>query len=243
MQLLSASLAVLVAAGYLGVAIGFARYPSALSAPWAVGDVHARPSAISALVRLGILTAVATLVAWPYFQGGTATSPGWQGVKWTGSLPQSGVNITLDLRWFLIGLAALAVVTVGFLVRRFAPRRRAHGGRQAVKASPVTEGAVLTDVTDEALMAIMGDPNARRAVLACYARMEIALAKVGLPRAPEETSIEYAHRLLLGTGPAREAVESLTSLFHVAGFSSKRIDEAMRDKAIASLRTIRGAAS
>jgi hypothetical protein len=42
MQLLTASLAILVAAVYLGLAVGLVRYPSAFSPPWAVGEVDAR---------------------------------------------------------------------------------------------------------------------------------------------------------------------------------------------------------
>lgn len=243
MELLWASVAALVAAVYLGVAIVIARYPSALSAPWAVGTVQTRPAATNAMLRLGILAAVATLVAWPYFQGGTSNSPGWQGIKWTGSVSRPGAGIVLDLQWLLVGSAVLAFLAAGFLLIRFAPRRHAHGGDQSVEASPLSEGDALSDVTDEALRALMEDRDARRSVLACYARMEIALGKMGLPRAPAETAIEYAHRLLLGAGAPREAVESLTSLFHVAGFSAQHIDEAMRDRAITSLRTIRGTVS
>ncbi|HEX7527316.1 MAG TPA: DUF4129 domain-containing protein [Gaiellaceae bacterium] len=83
------------------------------------------------------------------------------------------------------------------------------------------------------------EPDARRAVIAAYARMEAVLGRNGFERAPSETAIEYLRRILLGLTTRGAAVTQLTALFERAKFSRDEIDGSMKQEAIAALREIR----
>jgi hypothetical protein len=81
--------------------------------------------------------------------------------------------------------------------------------------------------------------DARRAVIAAYARMETVLARNGLQRRPSETPVEYLRRILLGLTSRGESVSRLTELFEQAKFSRHPIGASMKQDAIGALREIR----
>ncbi len=91
----------------------------------------------------------------------------------------------------------------------------------------------------EAIDDLEAEPDARRAVIAAYARMETVLARNGLKRRPSETPVEYLRRILLGLTSRGDSVSRLTSLFEQAKFSRHPIDTAMKQDAIGALREIR----
>jgi hypothetical protein len=91
----------------------------------------------------------------------------------------------------------------------------------------------------DAIDDLEAEPDARRAVIAAYARMETVLARNGLKRRPSETPVEYLRRILLGLTSRGDAVSRLTLLFEQAKFSRHPIDAAMKQDAIGALREIR----
>jgi hypothetical protein len=93
----------------------------------------------------------------------------------------------------------------------------------------------MTDAIDD----LEAEPDARRAVIAAYARMEGVLARHGLRRTPSETPLEYLRRILIGLAARPDAVKRLTSLFEQAKFSRREIDGEMKREAIGALREIR----
>jgi hypothetical protein len=95
--------------------------------------------------------------------------------------------------------------------------------------------ASIGDAIDD----LESEPDARRAVIAAYARMETVLARNGLQRRPSETPVEYLRRILLGLTARGDSVSRLTSLFEQAKFSRHTIDDTMKQDAIAALREIR----
>jgi MYXO-CTERM domain-containing protein len=131
----------------------------------------------------------------------------------------------------LVVVVALAVAALALAALR---RRRAE--------PDAAEGAI-----DEELAATIGDaiddleaePDARRAVVAAYARMERVLARHGLRRRPSQTPLEYLRAVLSALSGRGAAARRLTELFEEAQFSTHRVDEAMKRDAIASLRSIR----
>jgi membrane protein implicated in regulation of membrane protease activity len=93
----------------------------------------------------------------------------------------------------------------------------------------------LNDAIDD----LESEPDARRAVIAAYARMEGVFGRHGLRRHASETATEYLQRILLGLTTRVEAVGRLTGLFEQAKFSDHPIDGRMKQDAIDALRVIR----
>ncbi|HEX6700465.1 MAG TPA: DUF4129 domain-containing protein [Gaiellaceae bacterium] len=96
-------------------------------------------------------------------------------------------------------------------------------------------GAVVEESLDE----LRQERDARRVVIACYARMERALSTVGLERSPWEAPLEYLERVLVGLRASEDAVQRLTALFEEAKFSDHVVDERMREDAIGALSAVR----
>ena len=97
----------------------------------------------------------------------------------------------------------------------------------------------LSVALDESLDDLRNDPDLRRAIVAAYARMEIALAGAGLPRRPAEAPFEYLERALLALDTSAESVRRLTALFEWAKFSHHDPERAMRDEAVDALVAVR----
>ena len=95
--------------------------------------------------------------------------------------------------------------------------------------------ATIGDAIDD----LENEPDARRAVIAAYARMETVLGRHGLQRRPSETPIEYLRRVLNGLTAHGDAVSRLTALFERAKFSTHAIGDDAKQQAIGSLREIR----
>jgi hypothetical protein len=121
----------------------------------------------------------------------------------------------------VVGLSALALTRA---------RRRAP---EPPPRATVAEGA--RDAA--AAAAIPADPRA--AVLAAYARMEAALATVGLARRPSDAPREYLARLEDGLGGGRAPAARLTELFERARFSPHPVGEDLRREAIGALESLR----
>lgn len=105
-------------------------------------------------------------------------------------------------------------------------------------ATPTLEDDVAGSMTD-AIDDLESEPDARRAVIAAYARMEVVFGRHGLRRLASETATEYLQRILLGLTTRVEAVGRLTGLFEQAKFSDHPIDGRMKQDAIDALRVIR----
>ena len=122
----------------------------------------------------------------------------------------------------VVGFAALALM-------RARRRRELDAEPRATVAQGAREAA--------AAAAIPADPRA--AVLAAYARMEDALASVGLARRPSDAPREYLARLEAGLGGGRAPAARLTELFERARFSPHPVGEDLREEAIGALETLR----
>jgi hypothetical protein len=110
-----------------------------------------------------------------------------------------------------------------------AQRREPTPGPRAAGAAGARDAA--------AAAAIPADPRA--AVLAAYARMEAALASVGLARRPSDAPREYLARLEAELGGGRAPAARLTELFERARFSPHPVGEETRSEAIGALETLR----
>jgi hypothetical protein len=123
----------------------------------------------------------------------------------------------------------LAGLAVWYVSTRREVRRLAGGGAAEALA------AVLDDTLDD----LRAEKDARRAVIAAYARLERALAAYGLGRTPAEAPHEYLSRILPRLELKRGSVRRLTELFTRAKFSPHDVDARMKEDAIEALTTVR----
>ena len=147
---------------------------------------------------------------------------------------RSAFEPTFQWTVFWIALAVLVVAAVWLVVLH---RRRTQRTLSALPEPTVAEE--LASSIGDAIDDLEAEPDARRAVIAAYARMEGVLARRGLQRQASETPLEYLRRILLDLSARADAVQRLTDLFEQAKFSRHEIDGAMKLDAIGALRTIR----
>jgi Domain of unknown function (DUF4129) len=133
-----------------------------------------------------------------------------------------------ELAIFLGLLVVLGAVAVATRNRRGPPIERRRAAPEAIAA-----------VLDESLDDLRADVDLRRAIVAAYARMEVALAVSGLPRRPAEAPLEYLERALLSLEPSADSVRRLTDLFEWARFSQHEPEPSMRDEAVDALVAVR----
>lgn len=97
---------------------------------------------------------------------------------------------------------------------------------------------------------ILADADCRRAVIACYARMEKSLAAAGWAREQPETPLEYLDRVLRdaklvpsagASSPTERALAGLTRLYEIARFSEHAVAPGDRALAVDALRLLEAA--
>jgi hypothetical protein len=234
-QLVAGVVCLFAVVGFSWIAIWRATYPTPWALPWQSGSLDGQWPAINAAIRLVVLAGVAVVVAWPYFRGTPGFSKGPVGYGW---FPAPVRPTNADLSWLLVVLAGAGLIAVGLLIAWSLRARPRYQRTAEVQLAVADDRPNLSELTDETLQAMMSERDPRRAILACYARMERGLASRGIPRNPEETALEYMRRLLERAGAPNDPLRSLTGLFHLAGFSAQPMDESMRETAISALRAI-----
>jgi len=152
------------------------------------------------------------------------------------SRPGKHVTQHFALQWgeIIVVLSLVAAAGVAYVVQRKRLGETLWRPR-VVGTAPEAVAAAL----DESLDDLRSDPDLRRAIVAAYARMETALAVVGLPRDPAEAPLEYLERVLLSLDASAEAVRRLTDLFEWARFSHHEPEPSMRDDAVDALIAVR----
>jgi hypothetical protein len=144
----------------------------------------------------------------------------------------------------LCALTVAAVVTAlvwvmlrnALLVRRSAlvtsagtdPTALAERARQVVAAVD----AGLADLSDT-------DADPRRAVIACWVRLEEAAAAAGTRRLPGETPADLVGRLLTEHLVSRPVLDGFAAVYREARYATHVVDEHMRATAVAALRQLR----
>ena len=139
-------------------------------------------------------------------------------------------------KWAVLWIALLALAALAAFLY---VRRRRKGALRALPAAQPDVADDLAQTIGIAIDDLEAEPDARRAVIAAYARMEGALARNGLQRRPSQTPLEYLRQILLALTSRPEPVRRLTELFEQAKFSRREIDAGMKVEAIAALREIR----
>jgi Domain of unknown function (DUF4129) len=139
----------------------------------------------------------------------------------------------LRFRWEVFVVAGGLLLVGGGIYAAHWRRQQRRFGEKADAASALS--AALDDSLDD----LRAERDARRAVIAAYARMERTLGRHGLPRRPFEAPLEYLARVLHELRVRSGAVLALTELFERAKFSRHEIDAEMKDEAIGALIAVR----
>jgi hypothetical protein len=150
--------------------------------------------------------------------------------------------------WALIAIAVALVATVLVVALGAAVRKGSKFKRRAIRR-PQPRHAAPADVGSEVVAAVEAglveldeaDVDPRRAVIACWVRLERAAAAAGTPRHPGDTSTDLVLRLLSGHHLSPDVLTGLAELYRQARYSMRRqVDAGMRDQARYALRQLRG---
>jgi len=93
--------------------------------------------------------------------------------------------------------------------------------------------AGLDDLSD-------ADRDPRRAVIACWVRLEQAAAEAGTPRRSGDTSTDLVFRLLRAHQVDRGVLDQFAEIYREARYATHPVEEHMRTQAQAALRQLRG---
>jgi hypothetical protein len=164
------------------------------------------------------------------------TGAGGSGRLDTGAAAESApplITWTFGALALAAGLGALALALWGAL----GDRRRA-GWRDEPAGPPdaMAAGAPAVAPPPDDPRA---EPDARRAIIRCYAGFERAAADAGVPRRPWLTPIEFMREALGRLAVSRTAVPVLTGLFELARFSHHSLGAPERERALEALDAIR----
>jgi hypothetical protein len=202
-----------------------------------------RSFGISQFVALAILLGIITFAMSRYEWPAVTYSDGVEDIFVEGNAepePQSpGESSEPDPRtvrfrgelFFIAGGVLLLGIGIYIVRRRGGPWRRLGADADAASA--------LSAALDESVDDLRAERDARRAVIAAYARMERTLERHGLPRWAYEAPLEYLGRVLRELRVRSGSVLALTELFERAKFSPHAIDAEMKDEAIGALIAVR----
>ncbi|WP_432831693.1 DUF4129 domain-containing protein [Dactylosporangium sp. CA-092794] len=153
--------------------------------------------------------------------------------------------------WVLLaamGVCGLIVVVlvgslVWYLLRNRAPKQPARLFVEPEAARPMAVPAAGDEVIAavEAGLVELGDSDAdpRRAVIACWVRLERAAAAAGTPRLIGDSPTELVTRLLSAHRVSRPTLEGFADVYREARYATHPVTERSRQDAIAALRQLR----
>lgn len=154
------------------------------------------------------------------FHGRLGAEPGARAVR-----PPAPDSVALAI------VSSIAAAGGGGLFAARVVRRRRRASAPLV--------ATLSFALDESLDDLRSEPDARRAIIVAYARMEVALERSGVGRDRSEAPLEYLARVLLALDVAPAPVRALTDLFERAKFSQHQLGADAKAEAIGALERIR----
>ncbi|WP_213452849.1 DUF4129 domain-containing protein [Rhizomonospora bruguierae] len=151
-------------------------------------------------------------------------------------------------RWVtvLVGVLCVALVVavvVAILVMLLRDRFRSRRGVDAAQRPRVSQERTAQEVVaavDAGLVDLSAeDADPRRAVIACWVRLEQAAAAAGVPREPGDTSTDLVTRLLSGHDLTPQVLAGFAAVYREARYATHAVDDQTRQQAIAALRRLR----
>jgi hypothetical protein len=154
------------------------------------------------------------------------TLPPWVGTLITALCAAGVIALVAALLWLALRDRLLVRKAVPEVANAVEVRRRVREQLQAA----VDEGLSDLDV---------GDTDPRRAVIACWARLEAAAAAAGTRRDPGDTSTDLVERMLTEHEITVSVLAGFAAVYREARFATHVIDVQMREQARAALIQVR----
>ncbi|MFI5890725.1 DUF4129 domain-containing protein [Actinoplanes sp. NPDC051513] len=144
--------------------------------------------------------------------------------------------------YLLLLIAVVVLVIVVWAIVRDQARRRARKGRSGAVESKqgartAEEIAAALDAGLEELSDTDRDP--RRAVIACWVRLEQAAAAAGTPRSPGDSPTDLVGRLLREQQVDGQVLAALLEVYREARYATHTVDDQMRRQARSALERLR----
>jgi hypothetical protein len=161
------------------------------------------------------------------------------------SPPEPVTSLPVWLGWVMSALGAAVVAVVALLIwlllRHRLTQRRTPLSRERPGLPTIAETSRRVRVAvDEGLAdLVVADADPRRAVIACWVRLERAAAEAGTPREVGDTSTDLVSRLLATHMISGNVLAAFASVYREARFATHTVDVAMREQARAALRQMR----
>jgi hypothetical protein len=156
-----------------------------------------------------------------------------------GGLPDWVGHIALLLLG-VVGLIVFGIIIVALLrdqAKRRAKRKGKLGRRAGAQPRTADELVAALDAGLEELSDADRDP--RRAVIACWVRLEQAAAAAGTPRHPGDTPTDLVGRLLAEQQVDSRVLAALLEVYRQARYATHTVDDQMRRQAVDALQRLR----
>ena len=166
-------------------------------------------------------------------------------VEPTGSVPAQQASLpswvtTVALLLCVLLVAAIVLPLLWMLLKNVISIR---SGQLPVERSGTETAAQREDVVaalDAGIEELSdADRDPRRAVIACWVRLERAAADAGTPRQPGDTSTDLVLRLLHGHRVDRRVLDEFAEIYREARYATHPVEEHMRIQAQTALRHLR----
>jgi hypothetical protein len=213
----------------VGVLLAVAAGAAALSSPQVTRvPLPPRPSATPRPAGSGTATATDQATGPPSREPVVVVElPAW--------LPTVAQAVCLLLAAALVAALAWYAVRDSIHLRRRPPA--VDDAEPDRLARPAGEVVAALDAGLEALGDADTDP--RRAVIACWLRLEAAAAAAGTPRRVADSPTDLVLRLLGGHRVSRRALDDLAAVYRAARYGTGPVGEADRRTAVAALAQLR----
>jgi hypothetical protein len=167
------------------------------------------------------------------------TAPPQDGPPQPTDQPGAPAWLTLLAQGLCLVLVVAAVAFLIWYLRRQVRNRPVPEPEAGTVSEEQAREEVLAAV-DAGLVELADDEtDPRRAVIACWVRLEQAAAAAGTPRQPGDTPTELVTRLLAAHRVSAAVLYALAEVYRLARYATHTVDSGMRDQARAALGQLR----
>jgi hypothetical protein len=159
-------------------------------------------------------------------------------------LPPEATDPTAGAGGFVLALLGVVILLVAvglawWLARGNRGMRFARIRPVLKPASPGTAQRVRAAIDASLSELDEADADPRRAVIACWVRLEGAAAQAGVAREAGDTSTDLVYRVLAELRVSADVLAAFAQLYREARFATHEVDPSTRDRARAALGQIR----